>query len=633
MINGLSGSMRGKITLISIMLILSMLIVPASTEANYPLGISGESSFVVPPFQAKLLNDTTTYFRLYLDDTAQSSLDIEVEVEGDIADYIIFPEYNGTLPTLTIYPGDNLKIPYMIDFPASTSGKYTGTILAIGTPPPSQITGTGAIGKPVMSINLLVDVPTDIQIYNFAVTNPDGFLDQQWNSWGTGWGTSFDVINGANETFNGYCNVTLSDATSVLEYDNYTITNLTALSGIDPHTTSWQTDLPLGAAYAISAKVYSTNNTGFDEETGSIAIPTPADIISVNHQPDIVFGDDVVTVYALLASSDSTVELHWQPAGGSETTAAMTYSSTHGEFIGNIPEQAADTTINYWVTSTNGAYSDRSPEAGAYSYYVFVPDISDLVIDENSISFTPIDPTATNMNESESGTNIFVTIRNTGPGDASDILVKIYDMEEEIFSITIPSLAGEGNSDTVNFNWAPTQGVHNLRFDVDPDNTIQELNENNNDYSISATIYAPDPSEGDEDDEPDDPVSDNLVFIIIPLIILLAVFLLLFLLKKGKKINVVVYKARPSRADKEGKMRWIYNCGYGDDIRLGNTTPTTVKATKGDIIQVDAQGLSERDDGRIVWQSAEAIKLQPKLDKADDPDKIKKMVAKKKSKK
>ena len=115
-----------------------------------------------------------------------------------------------------------------------------------------------------------------------------------------------------------------------------------------------------------------------------------------------------------------------------------------------------------------------------------------------------------------------------------------------------------------------------------------------------------------------------------PVVILLVVFLLFFLMKKGKKINVVVYKARPSRADKDGKMRWIYNCGYGDEIRLGNTNPTTVKATKGDIIQVDAKGLVERDDGRIVWQSAEAVKLQPKLDKADDPDKIAKMIGKKK---
>ncbi len=630
MINGLSGLMRGKIILIAILLLTSILIVPANTSANYPLGISGASGFVVPPFQSELLNDTTTYFRLYLADTAQSSLDIEVDVEGDIAQYITFPGYDGELPTFTIYPGDNLKIPYMIDFPASLPGKYPGTILAIGSPPPSQITGTGAIGKPVLSVDIIVDVPTDVQVYNFAVTNPNGFVDQDWSNWGTGWGTSFDVINGANKTFNGYCNVTLSDIDGVIEYDNYSIINLTALTGTDPHTVSWQTDLPLGETYMISAKVYSSDNVAFDEEFGSIVIPSPAKISDVYRQPDIVFGDDVVTVYAVLASSDSTVTLHWQPVGGSETTVPMTFSATlgeDGEFIGNIPAQPIDTTINYWVTSDNDAFSYRSPGAGSYSYYVFSPNIPDLVMDENSISFSPIDPTATIMNESEAGTNIIITVRNTGPGDAANILVRVYDLEVMVFEHTIPSLAGEGNSDTVNFNWAPTQGEHNLRFDVDPDNTIFELNENNNDYSISVTIHEAPPV---VEDEADDPLADDLAFISIPLIILLVIFLLLFLMKKGKKINVMVYKARPSRSDKEGKMRWIYNCGYGDEIRLGNTNPTTVKATKGDIIQVEVKGLSQRDDGRIVWQSANATKLQPKLDKADDPDKIRKMIAKKK---
>ena len=40
--------------------------------------------------------------------------------------------------------------------------------------------------------------------------------------------------------------------------------------------------------------------------------------------------------------------------------------------------------------------------------------------------------------------------------------------------------------------------------------------------------------------------------------------------------------------------------------------------------------LAERDDGRIVWQKAKAIKFQDKMNKADDVDKIIKLIKKSK---
>ena len=92
----------------------------------------------------------------------------------------------------------------------------------------------------------------------------------------------------------------------------------------------------------------------------------------------------------------------------------------------------------------------------------------------------------------------------------------------------------------------------------------------------------------------------------------------------------MVYKARPTKTDKDGNMRWRYNCTYGDSINIGNTEPTPVKAAKGDIILVEVEGLVERDDGRIVWQKGKAIKFQDKMDKADDVDKIRKLVKKSK---
>ena len=117
----------------------------------------------------------------------------------------------------------------------------------------------------------------------------------------------------------------------------------------------------MDATYVVKIVVYSTSNALYDEEDISFSIPSPAHIINVHHNPDVVFADDTVTVYAQLLSSDSSVTLHYQPVGGSESTASMTYSLAQGEFVATIPAHPADTTVNYWVTATNGAFFDISP--------------------------------------------------------------------------------------------------------------------------------------------------------------------------------------------------------------------------------------------------------------------------------
>ena len=53
----------------------------------------------------------------------------------------------------------------------------------------------------------------------------------------------------------------------------------------------------------------------------------------------------------------------------------------------------------------------------------------------------------------------------------------------------------------------------------------------------------------------------------------------------------------------------VYNAGYGfaSNIKVNvydydsNTSPPTIKAAKGDIIEVEPTALIERADGRIIW--------------------------------
>ena len=62
---------------------------------------------------------------------------------------------------------------------------------------------------------------------------------------------------------------------------------------------------------------------------------------------------------------------------------------------------------------------------------------------------------------------------------------------------------------------------------------------------------------------------------------------------------------------------------------LGNTGPTTIKASEKDIIQVEPVGLIEKEDGKIAWQTAKVIKLQTDMDEPDELGKIKKLIIKK----
>ena len=182
--------------------------------------------------------------------------------------------------------------------------------------------------------------------------------------------------------------------------------------------------------------------------------------------------------------------------------------------------------------------------------------------------------------------------------------------------------------DVVTFFWQPMEeGDYNLHFSVDPDNTVIELDENNNDFSETITVYPPLPPPVVVDEE----LSTNLLpFIIIPIVIVAAILLLLILIKRKSRINVMVLKAKPFTSAKDGETRFRYNCGYTEDARLGNTGPSTVKAAKGDIIEVEPTGLIERADGRIVWQSAKVIGLKADLDSPDTVDEIRSKIKKKK---
>lgn len=607
---------KRPVLFIVILLLFLSLPLTQNSEAGYGLSISGKDFFEVTPFQSV---QESSHVRIYLDETSEGPLNISISTEGDFVDWISF----GGQTSFTLYPDESVYVPYNLSIPALIPGKYEGSILAIGDVP-GETDGLGAIAKPVVAIEIVIDAPTDVQIYDLETSRPGTFADTLWSDWGDSWSTTVSIINAGNDTFDGYCNITLSDGNSILEYENYTITNISGSGGTSTHVTDWNSSLNLSSSFIITARVTALNGTGMDEEYGTFSIPSPAEIITVDHTPDVVFEDQIVEVAATTISDQSVLELHWTVNGGSEQTITMDHPDN---YLGNIPGQTRQSVVNYWVTSTNGAFTDRSPDVGAYEYFVYSPTVPDLVISEGGISFTPINPLLTNMNESENGTNIWAFVNNTGFGTALDIKVEVYDYDTLIFSGSIPSL-GLNDSDSINFHWVPSEGDHVLRFDVDPDNEIFELDEDNNDYSITVHIYPPIPPPPVKDDT----TFNAVPYIVTPIVLIALLLLLILIFKRKSRINVLVLKARPFTSAKDGETRFRYNCGYAEDARLGNTGPTTVKAAKGDIIEVEPTGLAERRDGRIVWQSAKVIKLRSDLDAPDSSQDILKKIKKKDSK-
>ena len=133
-----------------------------------------------------------------------------------------------------------------------------------------------------------------------------------------------------------------------------------------------------------------------------------------------------------------------------------------------------------------------SIDGGGKDYYPFVRPLPDLEVKNSDIIFTPPSPVS-------NGTVVTInaTIHNLGCGNATNVTVRFYD--------GTPSTGNQIGSDQVvpfieRFNgigyaevqWTATPiGTHNIYVVVDPDDTIVEKREFNNNASKAIEVIAP----------------------------------------------------------------------------------------------------------------------------------------------
>jgi len=107
----------------------------------------------------------------------------------------------------------------------------------------------------------------------------------------------------------------------------------------------------------------------------------------------------------------------------------------------------------------------------------------DLTLSSSSISFSQAKPVEND--------NITITtnIYNVGNLDATNVLVRFYDNNNPIGEKVISSISANGRKTTFIFWKVSTAGTHYIKVQVDPENTIIELNENNNIATKSIYVY------------------------------------------------------------------------------------------------------------------------------------------------
>jgi uncharacterized repeat protein (TIGR01451 family) len=174
------------------------------------------------------------------------------------------------------------------------------------------------------------------------------------------------------------------------------------------------------------------------------------------------------------------------PSGGSGM-AQVTYDTTGKAGDRTIQVVAdpnslvteTDETNNQAEATLTVAPPSEEPEPGIQP---------NLVITPGSLSFTPTMPMPGDL------VTLTISVTNSGEGSASDVVVRVTDTtDDEPLPVgedqTIPSLAASSSATvTVSYDTTDKTGNRTLTVEVDPDETITETNESDNQATVTIPL-------------------------------------------------------------------------------------------------------------------------------------------------
>jgi subtilase family serine protease len=83
---------------------------------------------------------------------------------------------------------------------------------------------------------------------------------------------------------------------------------------------------------------------------------------------------------------------------------------------------------------------------------------------------------------------VTVKIFNTGEVNVENVTVRFYEGGTILGTERLSRMPANSNK-TATFTWVPQDGRHGITFRVDPDNTLVETDENNNQLKETVTVY------------------------------------------------------------------------------------------------------------------------------------------------
>ncbi|MEM3703338.1 MAG: CARDB domain-containing protein [Candidatus Bathyarchaeia archaeon] len=209
-------------------------------------------------------------------------------------------------------------------------------------------------------------------------------------------------------------------------------------------------------------------------------------IVQASVMPDTTLAGSTVTVKG--SAIYNTTYGAGEPVAGAEVNIAIadwvqvkTYTLRDGTFEAKVTAPYTPGYYTIVVTVTDFTFNERV-ELGLNVTQV---EGIDLTISLSDISFSPPDPVEGQH------VSITATIHNIGTQDATNALVAFYDGDKLIGNGTIDTVTAGGAS-SLSLLWDATPwGWHTIKVVIDPENTITEVNENNNQASRGIYVYPP----------------------------------------------------------------------------------------------------------------------------------------------
>jgi len=227
---------------------------------------------------------------------------------------------------------------------------------------------------------------------------------------------------------------------------------------------------------------------------------TPPTISDIKRIPEAPTDLDNVTIIANVSDVSGIAQVCLLYSNGSGWVNSTMSRTTVWE--GTIPKQNVGTVVQYKIYAEDSFGNNVASKI--YQYTVKPWDLVDL-----SVLNVTIEPKR--LVEGETA-NINVSLYNDEGLDAEDVLVELI-----IDSSTVASrrtMVPANKTTSITFNWIALAGLHNITIKADPENSIWELNETNNNFTIEIKVYTPPDLALDTEDlsiEPEAPRAGDMV--------------------------------------------------------------------------------------------------------------------------